>query len=721
MDDQPIEDEENDILNFTNNAKQLAKKIESLFVEKHSFSIGIIGEWGSGKTSYLNLVKCELKQQNERFIIVDFNPRNSKSTGNIQADFFELLFSKLKQYDLCCSLTFQKYLQAIGVHIDNQLFSFLLSLQGTPDKDSEKEKIKEAILRLNKKIVVIIEDFDRLLRPEILEVFKLIDGNASFANVIFILAYDKEQLHTLLEYNRFSEKFVTWEHPLPVRPYDKILNYFKSELFERIEVLQKDEEMYINTLKNYQELLTINLPTIRDIKRFLNIFVVSYNQIKNEVEFRDYLLLTIIKYKNYDEYKKLWNIEFIDDEGSFYCFNEDKIKNIKSEKIIRNLFPKINKDAHSYFDDFGTNIKILSIRRRTAFSTYFYDFVYDGIPIQEMDDILFNTKSDFDNINQWKNARKLNHFIDYLNSKNILNLGNSDTFERYIDILLYINAKYNDENMPYNKIKLLIMEYDLKQILSYYNYNVNNYKQMLIQKLKGHYPDYPYKIVGGFLGGIINNELPDRIIFSKDELLQIAKNSLDDLIQNDDIIKQNHLELLYSCIDSIDPYTRNIFLDKASCQKVHQLIEKHPAGYFENFVRLGIITNSPDYNAITCELFWKEIFGSENDFEIFLNDHQDDIPNFELVNNFWTLFKNNEYQMIYFEHQGNVQEKINNNLREERRQLEELLQIKQELSAENNRDYDEKYQKLLERLDNIKINIQLARELQNRITEIING
>ena len=82
-------------------------------------------------------------------------------------------------------------MKAIDVINENKIISFLFNTHKIWNKELEKDKINTAIKRLPKRIIVIIEDFDRLLANEIIEVFKLIDGNASFTNLIFITAYDK--------------------------------------------------------------------------------------------------------------------------------------------------------------------------------------------------------------------------------------------------------------------------------------------------------------------------------------------------------------------------------------------------------------------------------------------------------------------------------------------------------------------------------------------------
>ena len=65
-------------------------------------------------------------------------------------------------------------------------------------------------------------------------------------------------------------------------------------------------EKYEIVLANHIEVLKKYLTTLRDVKRFLNLFIRSYQQVEGEVEFRDYFLIRIIQYKNEEEYVKLY-------------------------------------------------------------------------------------------------------------------------------------------------------------------------------------------------------------------------------------------------------------------------------------------------------------------------------------------------------------------------------------------------------------------------------
>ena len=52
--------------------------------------------------------------------------------------------------------------------------------------------------KLGKRLIVFVDDFDRLTDVEIIEVLKLIDKNAAFRNTIFITAYDERAVSNAL-------------------------------------------------------------------------------------------------------------------------------------------------------------------------------------------------------------------------------------------------------------------------------------------------------------------------------------------------------------------------------------------------------------------------------------------------------------------------------------------------------------------------------------------
>lgn len=717
--DDPIITPEEDILDYNNSAKSLVDNTIKTIKRTKSFSIGINAPWGTGKTSYINLIKYNLDNDldKNKFIIIEFNPRHSNKAENIQKDFFNAVFCKLKKYNSKFSSTFKDYLQAISI-ISNNMISFsIFDIYKIWDKESEKEKINNAIKKIDKRIIVIIEDLDRLLADEIIEVFKLIDGNASFSNFIFITAYDKKHINGIIEKtylnnnSNFPDKFFTSEFQIPLRPYYYLFNYLSANLFKDTQISIENINLYKETLKNHAETIEEQLPTLRDIKRFINLFKVQFEQIEGEVEFKDFFLLYIIKYKYKEEYINLYNKNYIKEDilinsEQFVLAENINEKEIASKEILNKLF-----------DNKKTTFR--SINNTKAFNIYFYEYILNGLTIKEMKSLL---SIDYNEIiiklEEYSKTKLIEYFFRFLDSRNISNFGDKNKFERYIDLLFLLHTIYQQ---PAYNIHNLLRTNNKNYIIKKYNYSEEEYKELITTKLKKNYHDsefkYPYLINKSIILGLIRNEYNEDIILNQEEVLNISKQILDNYIEINTEFNRNHLELLYCCISN---FTDKVILDIESCNKVKKLIIQNPNNYFSNFIGLGMESNNPEYNSIACEGFWKQIFENKEEIERIIND----LDNFQNVKNFWEIYKNNNYQPIQFERQGNVQEKINNGLVEEKNKLDELLKIEIDFNTlKENRDNDlQEYLNLQERINNnnlyISKHVLISEQIKKHIQKI---
>ena len=100
--DKPIEKQEDDLLGRASFSNQLGKAIYG-HKEKSSLVIGLFGEWGTGKTSIINMVEKEILRlslkDNKKQFIIRFSPWNYTDKDNLISLFFESLQSKLKEFD----------------------------------------------------------------------------------------------------------------------------------------------------------------------------------------------------------------------------------------------------------------------------------------------------------------------------------------------------------------------------------------------------------------------------------------------------------------------------------------------------------------------------------------------------------------------------------------------------------------------------------------------
>lgn len=709
LSDTPIISDKKDILDYANDVKQLAEQLKIISSE-YSYSVGITSSWGSGKSSYLNMLKNYLSS-NKDFIVIDFNPRHSYTPKDIQKDFFSVLQSKLKEYDYRFTYIFKNYLKALSI-IESKFLSSLFELHKIWDVKSEKEKLNDLISQIDKRIVIVIEDFDRLLADEIIEVFKLIDGNASFTNFIFITAYDKKHINKIIgetysnEEAFFSDKFFTIEVPIPKRPYDKIFNYLIETLTDKLHIRKEEVEKYEIVLANHIEVLKKYLTTLRDVKRFLNLFIRSYQQVEGEVEFRDYFLIRIIQYKNEEEYVKLYKKEYFENEDfTDFSPSEFKLKenlNAETEEIIRELF---NKDK-----------SLTSINNHTMFDRYFYNSVYGTLKITEMEKLLDEETTIEDVYSQIKSySQEVIHkdLVPFLEFKNILQFNSKSKLERYLDIIVYIYCSTKNRGV-YLVLLSFIYKKTKNEILRLYK-DINQdyyYDWLILSKLQGSYiknmkyPNYP-NLTGSIISESITNQtFRESIIFTKEKLLDISKKALDDLLANDEQVKQLHLELLYSCFSEIKDNVR--VLDEEYCKKIYEVIKKEPKCFLNEFV-------TPLVNGVRAPLFWEDLFKNKEELKKLID--KTDFENKFLVRNFWKLFENNEYKPIEILDKPFTQ-MVNDNLEREIKRLKEIEQIKKEFcikkneretnkQGKSNQFYKGVYMELLNKLKNINLNITM--------------
>lgn len=87
-----------DLLGRAKVANELSREIKS-YKNEDSLTIGIVGKWGSGKTSFINMV-LENFEENDDYIIIKFNPWNISSRKQLISDFFLQLSNNIEKKEV---------------------------------------------------------------------------------------------------------------------------------------------------------------------------------------------------------------------------------------------------------------------------------------------------------------------------------------------------------------------------------------------------------------------------------------------------------------------------------------------------------------------------------------------------------------------------------------------------------------------------------------------
>lgn len=438
-----------DLLGRAKVANELSREIKS-YKNEDSLTIGIVGKWGSGKTSFINMV-LENFEENDDYIIIKFNPWNISSRKQLISDFFLQLSNNIEKKGsneiigaIGKSLgTLSKFFKPLGFipplsvlstigDITEKASEFINEYVESEKEDLEslKDNINNKLTNLNKKIIIVIDDIDRLCDEEIREMFQLVKSIADFKNTIYILSYDREIVTKALDKTQqgkgeeYLEKIVQVPLVLPYISKNDLDKIFINRLNIIINIPDEEyDNSYFSEI--YYNGLAENFENLRDIERYMNVFSLGINLAREELNINDYIVITLIKVFEPDLYEYIKNNKEYFSGTKFDEFlNKDKKKILteleriyeklkklekrKIKRLIEVVFPKL--EVTTYDEGF---IDIWGKTRRIATPVYFesyfrLDFPEDEIKKSEIKKFReFSTEEDLIKIFNINNKKKI--------------------------------------------------------------------------------------------------------------------------------------------------------------------------------------------------------------------------------------------------------------------------------------------------------------------------
>lgn len=308
IEDNAIVNQEDDHFKRKPTAVEIARLIR-LTNNQKSFAIGILGEYGSGKTSFMNLINLEF--DSKEALKISFDPWSAGNPENLRREFFDLMARKIAEVDEKISSLIYSYGRKLASFNDYSLSALnwlnFFSNQGSAQSSGEFQQIDKMLRRLDRKIVITIDDLDRLYPAEILEVLKLIRNTGSFPNVFYLVGYDKPYVQEALRKQNeaggldYLDKIFQLEIPLPKREEDDLLITLQQHL--RGIISSEHYAIFENVMipngfrSRYEKAYSGVLRQGRDVIRFVNSFKIIYELIGAEVDFQCLLILELIKFR----------------------------------------------------------------------------------------------------------------------------------------------------------------------------------------------------------------------------------------------------------------------------------------------------------------------------------------------------------------------------------------------------------------------------------------
>jgi predicted KAP-like P-loop ATPase len=395
--DQPINSLSEDLLEREVFINAVSDALLS-YNDTESLSVGLYGKWGLGKTSTINLILEDFKEKLNDAphtyspIIFKFNPWNFSNQDQLIKQFFEQLGTaigrkehgknaekvskKLSLYSkLVLPLSMVPQLTVPALFL-SKLFDLVgkgtatFSQNAKNDLALSKATLNDALIKLNRRVFIIIDDIDRLNNVEICQIFQLVKSLGDFNNTLYILSLDKDIVSKALQKVQegkgleYLEKVIQVPFELPEVSIDTI----HKVLFKRLdEVLGKKFEERFDKYywgEVYRSGIKHLFQSIRDINRYMNILKFELPVVQNEVDPVDFIAITAIKtfipelyneirnnkdlftgnfaYNNiYDKSGKNEKEEIVEKCNYIFEKHTDKIPKYLLE-LLKVMFPKIN-------------------------------------------------------------------------------------------------------------------------------------------------------------------------------------------------------------------------------------------------------------------------------------------------------------------------------------------------------------------------------------------
>lgn len=355
--------------------------------------VSIEGEWGLGKTSFLNLINkyFESLPEEKHPITLNFCPWLVSGVENLAQEFLVQMATEIGMADHAENaqraarqlLSYSKLFSAVkfipGAEPWASLVQGVFESVGNASKsigslkelniEERRNKVVDALNEVAQPIVVFIDDIDRIPPEEVYDTIRLVKSVADFPSVAFVLAFDPNYINeSLVKYgikngNLYLDKIIQARINLPSASKKNIEKIIDEELRS---LPEESTKKYFdgneNRLGNYYHFsIKYLLTSPRDVRRLFNRIKLIEPTIRGEVDFADLFALEVLGVKapsiyehikeNPGAYTGVTDIDGILLEKPSECvkkFSEERKAKIDAlavnqkphvEKLIEELFP----------------------------------------------------------------------------------------------------------------------------------------------------------------------------------------------------------------------------------------------------------------------------------------------------------------------------------------------------------------------------------------------
>ncbi|BAJ25868.1 MULTISPECIES: P-loop NTPase fold protein [Kitasatospora] len=312
-----------DLLGHQRYAHHAVGLLQEVRGQSESGVLALIGPWGSGKSSVLQMVLRNLRQgpaDGVSWSVAELNPWLYPDLDTLTMALFSEIRGALPKDDQW-SETRKKignFGQAIsplgkvggllGLDPSEAIKALSERISGDTSPSAAKATASEALRKAGRPVLVVMDDLDRLTPQELLLVFKLVRLVGNLPNVYYLISFDEQTLLDVLRRSdlvgdsqhrasEFLEKIIQVRLDLPAfreRDASALVDQSLSTLLESHQLaLTEPEERRLATA--YFQYLQDRLRTPRAIKRYFGQAAASLHALAGDVDLVDFLLVTFLR------------------------------------------------------------------------------------------------------------------------------------------------------------------------------------------------------------------------------------------------------------------------------------------------------------------------------------------------------------------------------------------------------------------------------------------
>lgn len=396
--EEPITSLSDDLLDFTQIKNSINNYIYNCHPDK-SFVLGVVGEWGSGKTSLINIVRNENK--NKDIEILDFNIWNYNDEQAMFDGLYSLILKKVnssvnvielrKNINKYRKLIFKNVSDNTKITIDNIINDY------KTDIEEIKAELNKVLSEYNKEIVIVIDDLDRVNKEQLLFATKMLSNIINLNKIKYIICYNESKVDSILngKYEKnYLDKIINAKITIPGIDRTTFNIIVKKTL---VNLLKQKEIIFDENEKEFMEitdLISSDINTPRELIQFLNSISLTINNlVVNNLYLNDYIVIEYLRVRNEKLYQLIYNYGY-----SVIYMAENELNNKLNmvvpetqQNLVRSYLLKRNNTSE---EELNNKHRILSER-------YFY--CYFGNKPKKYINMLEKVKIIIDKVNNKEN------------------------------------------------------------------------------------------------------------------------------------------------------------------------------------------------------------------------------------------------------------------------------------------------------------------------------